>query len=86
MHTAAVDRRHTIARGDRNATASASGYESGGASASPEHHAESSTFCPASRHAYRSRGRTPCALAVSVVNVDGNELRISFMDTIHAQW
>lgn len=49
-----------------------------------KHAAESSAICPASRHAYRSRGCTPCANAVSVVNVDGTLSPIAFMDKIHA--
>ena len=41
--------------------------------------------CPPSRQAYRSRGCTPCAREVSVVNVDGSDSSNSFTDTIRAQ-
>src|SRR5690606_27756503 len=60
-------------------------YDAGGASARRKTPRESSMICPPSRQAYRSRGCTPCAREVSVVNVDGSDSSNSFMDTILAQ-
>ena len=82
---AAAEIQHTIARGARCATAIMSGYDAGGASARRKTPRESSMTCPPSRQAYRSRGCTPCAREVSVVNVDGSDSSSSFMDTMLAQ-
>ena len=82
---AAAETQHTMARGARCATAIMSGYDAGGASARRKTPRESSMICPPSRQAYRSRGFTPRAREVSVVNVAGSDSSNSFMDTIHAQ-